>query len=808
VRGYDRAGRQTEYVAYSSPGAMQERRVTTYNDNGQQLLTENRNGSNTLTATIKYNYTDSYDAVGNLKKYTVENHSGTRYLQTYTYDYLKAGSYQQQAINGNFAVYYSNGTTTSTGKTTFFYDANGNQIKITDSQDATKNRDLIVTTQGQILQRLENGKKQYYYYAQGQSVGSVGDLSSANFDYNYTPVGSNYPAQSPSSYVVNQGDTLQGIALAVFGDAGLWYLIADANGLKSDADLKTGQTLTIPNQITNVHNNSGTFKPYNPGELLGDTSPTLPSPDPLPLANAGGGGGGCGVLGMIIMIVVAIVVTVFTAGAALAVIAPGLAGAAGGIMAAGTSVLLGTAGLSAGVGFAIGFAAGAVGSIASQLVGMATGNVQEFSWGAVAASGLTAGIGASGALSAVTGGINSGLGITSKVGQAVVGGVVNNIAGQGVSMVTGQQKQFSWSSVAFSMVTAGIQSAAKGTAFDGLVGGGSDKYAAREFSWTDLAKDTGTSFARSAVIQAVSNHGKVNWESVAADAFGHAIGNAIVGHMAYMEKLPAAVARVNETLKRFEAERGKFATQSQQGREAYSAYGEDPALRNQTQNLMDEVTGRTVSDWEGGLGALSEGDKLAWASQFGFTAHQQGTTEIIPQEWDGQQLAYSLAHSAADEFQDPKYAFMHSMSNGDAGQSDMQARELANHWMRFNLGLAIEYAKAGDLEGAAFHEGLALHTIQDSTSPSHRSGDDFQLLPWHEHEGFGATMEHVSKELFYPGRDSNFATATAEFHSFVRGGFVPAGDLIDRYGVDTRPKTTGIPIIDRLNPMHYGDTSV
>jgi len=128
-------------------------------------------------------------------------------------------------------------------------------------------------------------------------------------------VSSQYPAATPGSYVVSAGDTLRGIAFLVFGDAQLWYLIADANGLKTDADLKAGQNLTIPNRITNLRNASDTFKPYAPGQIIGDTTPTLP--DPSPPKNDG-----CGGIGTIIVVIVAIVATVLTAGL-LAGAAPG-----------------------------------------------------------------------------------------------------------------------------------------------------------------------------------------------------------------------------------------------------------------------------------------------------------------------------------------------------------------------------------------------------------------------------------------------------------------------------------------------------
>ena len=50
------------------------------------------------------------------------------------------------------------------------------------------------------------------------------------------------------------GDTLQTIAHSAYGDSSLWYRIADANGLSGNADLRVGQTLSIPNRVGTVHN--------------------------------------------------------------------------------------------------------------------------------------------------------------------------------------------------------------------------------------------------------------------------------------------------------------------------------------------------------------------------------------------------------------------------------------------------------------------------------------------------------------------------------------------------------------------------
>ena len=119
------------------------------------------------------------------------------------------------------------------------------------------------------------------------STGGKGDfrqvapVASADFDVNYQPINSSYPGMAVQAYTIQSGDTLQSIALTLWGDANLWYLIADANGISGRTQLVAGQILTIPNKVTNFHNTSQTFRPYNPGQAVGDTLPTLP-PEPQP----------------------------------------------------------------------------------------------------------------------------------------------------------------------------------------------------------------------------------------------------------------------------------------------------------------------------------------------------------------------------------------------------------------------------------------------------------------------------------------------------------------------------------------------
>ncbi|HET7369637.1 MAG TPA: hypothetical protein VFK45_02220, partial [Gammaproteobacteria bacterium] len=65
------------------------------------------------------------------------------------------------------------------------------------------------------------------------------------------------------------------------GNAQLWYIIADANGLDADgnAELTTGTELTLPAKAGSL-NNAGTFQPYDAGQILGADTPSLPYVSP------------------------------------------------------------------------------------------------------------------------------------------------------------------------------------------------------------------------------------------------------------------------------------------------------------------------------------------------------------------------------------------------------------------------------------------------------------------------------------------------------------------------------------------------
>jgi YD repeat-containing protein len=231
--------------------------------------------------------------------------------------------------------------------------------------------------------------------------------SYSDFDQSYDAINSYGQGGLGGSYTVRQGDTLSSIAAGLWGDAALWYKLAEANGMTAANALAEGQRLNIPSGVMSSRYNADTFKPYDPGAAVGDTSPTVPKDDQ----------GRCGDFGRYLMIAVAAAVTVATQGAA--------------------SQLLGSAILG-------GAAAGALGSVASQGFGLMTGiQTEPFSFKEVGLSAVTGGI---------SGGISSGMGGIRATGNPILAGAArgafSSFASQGVAMAIGIQKKFDWAGVA------------------------------------------------------------------------------------------------------------------------------------------------------------------------------------------------------------------------------------------------------------------------------------------------------------------------------------------------------------------------
>ena len=99
------------------------------------------------------------------------------------------------------------------------------------------------------------------------------------------------PQDNLGTYTLQSGDTLDSIALQVYGDSSLWYLLADANGItdrnahagEKGSQLHVGQSINIPS-AGRQHHTTGTHKALNGSDVTGNlsaTTPLPPAPPPL-----------------------------------------------------------------------------------------------------------------------------------------------------------------------------------------------------------------------------------------------------------------------------------------------------------------------------------------------------------------------------------------------------------------------------------------------------------------------------------------------------------------------------------------------
>jgi hypothetical protein len=242
----------------------------------------------------------------------------------------------------------------------------------------------------------------------------------------------------------------------------------------------------------------------------------------------------------LIMVVVAVAVTVATAGAtatALGATATTAAGTAAGTATLGSAALTGGAfasGVTLGAAggsfaatslsatFAISAAVGAAaGSIASQVVGLAIGAQDRFSWRQVGLSALGAAV-TSGLGSAGVGGKAFNTALGSNYVAAAASAAIRSTVTQGLGSALGMQS-FNWKAVAVSAIAAPLTTAVGELADTALSGW--------DTALRDGIKGTLSAALTQRVRMQVYNNGKLDWSSFAADAFGNAIGNSVVAEM-------------------------------------------------------------------------------------------------------------------------------------------------------------------------------------------------------------------------------------------------------------------------------------
>ncbi len=482
---HDALGRVTRQTDYLAGTAGYDRQVT-YNASGQiatEVVTQAQRKTNGTYDTIETTSTTNYGvgagyALGAAVSVTTSSkRNGTAepvVTTSNSYDWYGGAVLSQTSVARAGAA---------TTNSYYNYDAAG-QLKsayINDgrAREVTFTNDLF----GQVLRRDETGPAsgsphEVWYRFGGRQMGYVGNngtldtdygqsiaartaapgtgafrggstyaMSHADFDQSVAPITSYAQGGGGGSYTVQAGDTLSGIAQLLWGDGALWYRLAQANGLSGASALATGQVLSVPAGVSKSTHNAGTFEPYDAGRIIGDTSPGVAA---APQAKRNK----CGAFGTILMIAVAVAVTIASSGAlaaaSISAAGGGSVGLGAGIAAAFGGTLVGGASLTTIGMVAVGATAGAIGSIASQGVGVALGIQDKIDWKGVALSGL------SGAVGGLVGGSAAIRNIANPIVRGAVSGALGSAVTQGVSVVSGLQAKFDFAGVAVAGVVGAV----------------------------------------------------------------------------------------------------------------------------------------------------------------------------------------------------------------------------------------------------------------------------------------------------------------------------------------------------------------
>jgi hypothetical protein len=369
-----------------------------------------------------------------------------------------SASKNQPALQGTAATPVSTARETAQRQTVYVYDGYGHLASIGGPGPEDRFRRFQTDVDGHILLKEESGRQNHALIVNGQMLG----MSGADGEHTFTgPAASLHGSgvdHAPATYTVqDDSETLRDIARKFWGDASLWSLIADANGMEA---VHKRDVIVIPARSTVLHNDASTFRPYSPAEMTGDVMPVLPAP---------AGEQGCGRIGQVIELAVSIIAT-------------NLFGAI-------------------------------PGNLASQVVAMAMGDQDDFSWESLARSALTAGV--SLGMDAYLGPISESLEGIDRAMDLAGRAAASSVIAQGAAMATGLQDRFQWRDVAASALSQGI--------------GDSIRHALNAPDVLDRIGPLGASLASAfgdRLTGALLRGGRVNLPGLLLDSFGNALGNA------------------------------------------------------------------------------------------------------------------------------------------------------------------------------------------------------------------------------------------------------------------------------------------
>ena len=565
----DALGRLTQHVEYDASGNYVQVRNLTYDD-----------ASNVVNDTSWTRTSSGYSYLSSANIYTTDN--GGIYRGVLTSTSSTTGTASQ--FGGSLS-----GVASQTDTTTFDWTHGGRQSRIDHYKGSThyftvfdyndagmlyiaevtdgNPRDInyVTNAQGQVLSRLgrtDGSSPDYWqnsYVFDGRLVADIGatgvspaidyaqasqqrytsptTLAHANFDEFYQATSpTSGPAEATgngSIYTVQAGDTLQSIALAQWGDASLWYLLADANGLSGQSTLAAGTLLRVPSNVVNVHNSVRTTTVYNASAALGDVSPTTPAP---PKHH------GCGVIGQVLVAIVAIAVNAIPGvgpaiDAAVSSILDPILGAADFVTSAAADAIVNVADAAVG---------GAIGDAAGQGVAIAVGAQQGFSWNSVALAAISAG--ATVGAPSIPGVAKLENSFGSALASHAINGAIASSITQGVGVATGLQSSFNWTAVAVS-ATQSAAGYSVGHALNGAFGTTAYNSQSAANLGTNFASGMAGSIAGGVTRSLIT--GTDFGDNILADlpsALGNTIGNLVASGLEQQQELPAKVVNADGSI--------------------------------------------------------------------------------------------------------------------------------------------------------------------------------------------------------------------------------------------------------------------
>ncbi|WP_347252640.1 LysM domain-containing protein, partial [Legionella sp.] len=518
----------------------------------------------------------SYDAVGNLEDSANQFfQNGVWYQRYHHYTYEHWDSYMQSMDIASLSI---NNGPFSQGLSVRHYDVNGQLFNAVDMPIAgtgtPSNMDYKISTLDGIRGRKDGNGQTNYLTVAGKTIGDL-RLENDGTQYlnvygGFSPTGSqrtgsvagyfedfapaitnstadflqrealslpnddvmaNTPQENIGTYIVQAGDNIESIALHIYGDSSLWYLIADANGLTDKVGgLHNGQRLIIPPVAIRQHLNNTTHRVISSAELIGDTSPTvsmptLPATSPLTPHRKSHS-----LFKKIAVAAVTVIATVLAAAAFVTLagaIGASLSGGLRGLLHLGIKALTGQAMGMAG-SLATGFAAGVAGSLAGQGLANALGLQKGFNLkgslvtglSTAASAGLLNGLSSSEAFTSLLGKFDklSPSGFSLSQAAQMMG---EDAVSQGVSLALQNHQHFSWAELGAKGALGGIAGSKQGEKFNELLnrnlGEGLSSVIHSELS----ALATGG-------LQSAINGGGFNAAQVLRENLGSAIGSGII----------------------------------------------------------------------------------------------------------------------------------------------------------------------------------------------------------------------------------------------------------------------------------------